>query len=349
MMRCSPREYTLLFLIPIFLIAKPLALQAEDYSAIRKANEDSIVYVHSKKSRKDGQGVQEHSYGTGFIIEDTGHVMTASHVILEEDEEHVVETFGSIRSRYSHPLRLELVKRDNVDVAIAMFPDVGQKWKPVQFGDSKNIPKDAPLYTLGFPLNSDLASATGILSSKFGPRGQWQTTLPIDRGNSGGPIFDLNGKVVAIASGGNDAAKAITYAIPEFYVTGLRLASAKFDPTIGFTKIVEPFDPNANTISKKFTFYRAVDHDGEESPTEDFCLPDGYQISSVRERVTTINGSGTRLISAAPSRNASNCVTLKAFIKGSGVVRFGPIIVDHKGRGWLGAEIDVEGKQIPRP
>lgn len=349
MMRCSPREYALLFLVPILLIVPPLPLQAEDYSAIRKANEDSIVYIHSKKIRKDGQGVPENSYGTGFIIEDTGHLMTSSHVILEEDEDHVVETSGRVRSRYSNPFRLELVKRDNVDVAIAMFPDVGQKWQPVRFGNSKNVPKDAPLYTLGFPLNSDLASATGILSSKFGPKGQWQTTLPIDRGNSGGPIFDLTGKVVAIASGGNDVARAITYAIPEFYVTGLRLVSAKADPTMVFTKIVEPSDPNANSISKKFTFYRAVDHEGEESSTEEFCLPDGYKVSSVREHVTTINGSGTRLISVAPSQNTSNCVTLKAFIKGSGVVRFGPIIVDHKGRGWLGAEIDVEGRQTSRP
>ena len=189
----------------------------------------------------------------------------------------------------------------------------------------------------------------GILSSKFGPKGLWQTTILLNRGNSGGPIFDLNGKVVAIASGGNDAATGITYAIPEFYVTGLRLASATLDPSVGFHAEAQPPDQNTNTISKKFAFYRAVDHEGEESPSEDFCLSDGYKVVSARQNITTINGSGTKLLSVSPSQNASNCVTLKAFIKGSGVVKIGPIIVDHKGRGWLGAEIDVTGEKISSP
>lgn len=104
MTRCSRKVYTLAFILPILFLGEPFTALAEDYSAIRKANEDAIVYIHSKKSRKDGQGVPENSYGTGFIIAESGHLMTASHVILEEDNDHVVETQGRVRSKYALPL-----------------------------------------------------------------------------------------------------------------------------------------------------------------------------------------------------------------------------------------------------
>lgn len=346
-MKSRPAQwFAVVALFPILAGIQPSLVHAEDYSAIRKANEDAVVYIESKRIRKDGQGIPETSHGTGFIIAESGHVMTASHVILEEDAEHVVETEGRIRSRYAPAYKLELVKRDNVDIAIAMFPDVGIQWKTVYFGNSKTVPKDAPLYTLGFPVGADLSSATGILSSKFGPKGLWQTTISLNRGNSGGPIFDLNGKVVAIASAGNESAAGITYAIPEFYVMGLRLAAATADSAGNLYAGGQSRELDDDKISKKFAFYRAVDHEGEESLSETFCLPQGYKVTSVTPSITTQNGPGTKLIAATPDARSTNCAEVSAFVKGSGVVKIGPIVVDHKGRGWLGANIEVRGEKL---
>ena len=48
---------------------------------LRKANEDKVVYIESIKTRKDGTGAKEKRFGTGFVLSEEGHILTASHVI----------------------------------------------------------------------------------------------------------------------------------------------------------------------------------------------------------------------------------------------------------------------------
>src|ERR1700693_3867203 len=78
----------------------PEQARAYDFSAVRAKYEKSIIYIHSKRIRKDGSGVAENSYGTGFVVSPEGHVMTASHVVLQEDENTTVETTGAIKSKH---------------------------------------------------------------------------------------------------------------------------------------------------------------------------------------------------------------------------------------------------------
>jgi hypothetical protein len=318
-----------------------------DYTRIRAANENSIVFIHSKRTRKDGVGAPDESHGTGFIISQLGYVLTASHVILKADALTVVETEGTIRSRHNPKYKLELVKRDDdIDAALLLFPDIGVNWKSVEFGDSRGVPKDAPLYALGFPGNLDLAPATGILSNRFGPKGNWQTTLGINRGQSGGPVFDLNAKVVAIAAAGIDVYQGVTFAIPEAHVFGLRQLAAA--PPAGGTQFVQSPTTPEILARQRFVFYRAVDHEAQTSAKELYCLPREYLIHNFGYHVTTQNGPETKLVSVGPDQTAKNCVAVEAFIKGAGVTKVGPITVDHKGRGWLGVEVNVEGKKVVR-
>jgi len=86
--------------------------------------------------------------------------------------------------------------------------------------------EDARLYTLGFPAKmigqtEAMSSAEGMLSNVHGPGGLWQTTLPLNRGNSGGPVFDYSGQVVAVAVGGFDDAHLITFVRPTYQLIGL--------------------------------------------------------------------------------------------------------------------------------
>lgn len=324
---------------------------AQDFAAIRKATEDSVVFVHSTRKNKDGTGISENSYGTGFVISRDGHIVTASHVILRPDDRTIVENKAAVRSRHAQFYKLELVKRDDdVDVALLMLPDVGVRWRPVKRGNSKSVPKDALLYTLGFPGSSDLSPATGILSNKFGPRGIWQTTLPINPGNSGGPVFDINGKLIAIASGGNDALQQVTYAIPEAYAEGLiqlAYAHAAVSTEIKWAINVTP-DLSAKAAVAKFTFYGAVDHDASTVAAEVFCLPSGYSVDKARYAVAAQAGLGALEPIISKDRNKDNCVRVSAFIQGAGVSKIGPIVVDHNGRGWLGVDMVLEGKKAGR-
>jgi S1-C subfamily serine protease len=336
------KAHIVLALSASILIGPSWSARAQDTTKLRLENENSTVFIHSRRIKKDGTGVPENSYGAGFIVSELGHVLTARHVILKPDAQSIVETVGSIRSRHGQKYPLELVKPDDdIDVALLVFPDVGIEWKPVKFGDSNAVPKDGPLYALGFPGTFDLTPASGILSNRYGPHGIWQTTLPINRGHSGGPVFDLTGKVVAIASAGSDEYQAITFAIPERHARGvIQMAATVRFTDVALTSLSVPL-VDKQPLLQKFTFYRAVDHEAQTQAREPYCVPEGYRITDVKPQITTQNGSETRLVSISPDPNKRNCVTLSAFIKGSGVDRVGPIVVNYKGRGWLGVDVLV--------
>jgi hypothetical protein len=331
----------LLALVLMAVAPTSLDVHAQDTTKIRLENEDSTVFIHSRRVRKDGTGIAENSYGAGFIVSEFGHVITARHVILKPDPQTIVETVGSIRSRHNQKYPLEVVRPDDdIDTALLVFPDVGIQWKPVKMGDSRAVPKDGPLYALGFPGTFDLTPATGILSNRFGPHGIWQTTLQINRGHSGGPVFDLTGKVVAVASAGSDEYQAITFAIPEAYFRGLiQMASTIHYTDIAYTSLSSAVQKDP--ISQKFTFYRAVDHEGHATPQVPFCVPEGYRVTDMKSVITTKNGPGTDLVSVTPDKGKRNCVVVSAKINGAGVDKFGDIIVNHRGRGWLGVDLTV--------
>jgi len=339
--RVSGFQIGAIFAVALLIDHIPTPALAQDYSSIRRATEDSVVFVHSKRNRKDGTGVLENSYGTGFVISPDGYVITASHVVFKEDKQFVVETTGAIRSRHNQAYKLEPVKRDeDVDGILMLFPDVGIQWKPVTRGNSRDVQKDAPLYALGFPGVRDLSPATGVLSNKFGPKGTWQTTLAINRGQSGGPIFDTRGSLVAVSAAGSDEQQLVTFAIPEAYLRGLlQLAMAKAwanDTT--FAK----FAPGNDMVSTKFTFYQAVDHQAQSSTREEFCLPPQYSISMIKPSITTQSGPETRVLGVVRDPLRNNCVTVDAFIKGAGVKKRGTTVIDYGGRGWLGMEVFLD-------
>jgi formylglycine-generating enzyme required for sulfatase activity len=81
-------------------------------------------------------------------------------------------------------------------------------------GSSSSVQDDAPVFVLGFPRQADLSSGDGIVRNRFAKAGRFQTTLPINFGDSGAPVFDRSGTVIGMAEGGQEDANLITYIIP---------------------------------------------------------------------------------------------------------------------------------------
>jgi hypothetical protein len=287
--------------------------------------------------------VPETFEGTGFIISEAGYVITASHVVPKTDQNTAVITTGAVRSRHGQAVTLEPVRRDDeVDVLMLMFPDVGTKWKPVKFGNSKTVPIEAELIALGFPSNLDLSSANGRLSSKFSRQGRWQTTMPINPGNSGGPIFDITGKVVAIAVSGDTSKQGVTFAIPESYAGGLIQMASLTVPA--FFTSVDRLKYNEKFVSVDHLFYKTVDHSARVPVNEKYCLPEEYVIATARYEVASFEGSETKVESIIVDPQNKNCALLRGVIQGSGTKQIGPITVDQFGRGGLGVKVMIEGK-----
>jgi serine protease Do len=137
------------------------------------------------------------SLGSGFVIEAEGIVVTNNHVIADADEITVVFNDGS-------KLKAELIGRDpKTDLAVLRVkPD--KPLKAVKFGNSEKLRLGEWVIAIGNPFSLGGSVTAGIVSARnrdinSGPYDNYiQTDAAINRGNSGGPLFNLNGEVVGV-------------------------------------------------------------------------------------------------------------------------------------------------------
>jgi serine protease Do len=152
----------------------------------------------------DGQPVtrQATSLGSGFIIDESGLIVTNNHVITGRGDQPVDEIMVTLSDRREFKARV--VGRDPLtDVALIKI-DAPQPLPFVRFGDSRSIRVGDWALAIGNPFGLGGTVTAGIVSAKgrnIGA-GQYdrylQTDASINQGNSGGPLFDLAGNVVGI-------------------------------------------------------------------------------------------------------------------------------------------------------
>lgn len=165
------------------------------------------------------------SLGSGFVIDaEKGFIVTNNHVIADADEIEVNFNDGS-------KLKAELVGKDiKTDLAILKVDPSKHKLKAVQFGNSEKARIGDWVLAIGNPFGLGGTVTAGIISARkrdinSGPYDDFiQTDAAINRGNSGGPLFDMDGKVIGIntaiisPSGGSIG---IGFAIPAEMAVGV--------------------------------------------------------------------------------------------------------------------------------
>ena len=137
------------------------------------------------------------SLGSGFVIDAAGIVVTNNHVIAEADEITVILNDGT-------RLKAELIGKDQkTDLALLRVkPD--KPLKAVKFGDSERLRLGEWVIAIGNPFSLGGTVTAGIVSARnrdinSGPYDNYiQTDASINRGNSGGPLFNLEGEVVGV-------------------------------------------------------------------------------------------------------------------------------------------------------
>src|SRR3954470_3656612 len=137
------------------------------------------------------------SLGSGFIIDTAGVVVTNNHVIADADEINVILNDGT-------KIKADLVGVDKkTDLAVLKFKPP----KPliaVKFGDSEKLRLGEWVIAIGNPFSLGGSVTAGIVSARNrdisqGPYDSYiQTDASINRGNSGGPLFNLEGEVVGV-------------------------------------------------------------------------------------------------------------------------------------------------------
>lgn len=140
---------------------------------------------------------RSNSLGSGFIIDPSGIVVTNNHVIGDADEISVILADGS-------KLKAEVVGKDaKVDMAVLRVKS-DKPLPSVKFGDSDKSRIGDWVIAIGNPFGLGTSVSAGIVSARnrnisSGPYDTYiQTDAAINKGNSGGPLFDMNGDVIGI-------------------------------------------------------------------------------------------------------------------------------------------------------
>ena len=184
------------------------------------------------KNRRGGGGgprsgdLQPHktnSLGSGFIIDTSGIVVTNNHVIADADEINVILNDGT-------KIKADLVGVDKkTDLAVLKFKPP-HPLTAVKFGDSDKLRLGEWVIAIGNPFSLGGTVTAGIVSARNrdisnGPYDNYiQTDAAINRGNSGGPLFNLDGEVIGVntliisPTGGSIG---IGFAVPSKTVAGV--------------------------------------------------------------------------------------------------------------------------------
>jgi len=196
------------------------------------------------------------SLGSGFVIDEAGLVVTNNHVIAEADEVTVVFNDGS-------RLKAEVMGRDQKTDLALLKVKPEKPLKAVKFGDSDRLRLGEWVIAIGNPFSLGGSVSAGIVSARnrdinSGPYDNYiQTDAAINRGNSGGPLFNLNGEVIGVntaiisPSGGSIG---IGFAVPSKTVVGVIDQLREFGETrrgwLG-VRIQEVTDDIAETLGLK--------------------------------------------------------------------------------------------------
>ena len=153
--------------------------------------------------------------GSGFIIDEKGIVVTNNHVI--QDAEDII-----IRVNGDKEFKAKVLGSDPLsDIAVLQL-DTKEKFTPVKFGDSDKARIGDWVIAIGNPFGLGGTVTSGIISARNRSIGlsryedYIQTDASINSGNSGGPLFDMNGDVIGINTAilGRSGSIGIGFSIP---------------------------------------------------------------------------------------------------------------------------------------
>jgi S1-C subfamily serine protease len=210
---------------PINVIPK-FTTNPDDYSfyAVNKVTASDFIDKHKSTNYM--------SYGTGVFVSKDGFIITAS---------HVVQNASSIKILTQHGIEVANVVKIDPDADVALLKCDGQ-FQAVPIKSSESVKLGQSVFTLGFPdiqLQGVSPKMTrGEISSQNGaqddPR-DWQISVPVQPGNSGGPLFDSDGNVVGLvvaklnalntAKISGELPENVNYAVKSAYVLPLFDAS----------------------------------------------------------------------------------------------------------------------------
>jgi putative serine protease PepD len=193
---------------------EPVAQTTTTISAVYKRVKDAVVEVQTSTTAQGG------ATGSGFVIDEEGHIVT---------NQHVVDGAQSVTVRFSDGTEDEatVVGTDpSTDIAVLDVDRPSSQLTPVSFASEGSLQVGDSVIAIGSPFGLEGTLTSGVISALgreikspngFTIENVVQTDAALNHGNSGGPVLDMQGRVVGVAaqiaseSGGSDG---IGYAVP---------------------------------------------------------------------------------------------------------------------------------------
>src|SRR5262245_14928057 len=192
----------------------------DEASAQEIARRVSPAVVLIKGAAQDGSDVS----GTGFVVDESGTIVTNLHVIEGLSHGAVRMPSGDIYDRFT-------VQGFDERKDIAIIQVAGFGLPKVDLGDSDDLEPGQPVLLFGNPLGLEGSISEGIISAirrlKAGYR-VIQTDAAANPGNSGGPLIDSKGKAVGILSFMRVEGENLNFAVPINYARGMLAEMGSF-------------------------------------------------------------------------------------------------------------------------
>ncbi|MDX6589787.1 MAG: hypothetical protein QOI84_1061 [Solirubrobacterales bacterium] len=195
------------------------------FNAVQVYRQASPGVVTIRSVFAGGEGAAE---GSGFVLNDSGEIVTNAHVVTDESSgsrRPAKEVFVEFSNR--NVVDAQIVGFDPfADVALLRVDPNGFKLHPLQLGSDADLQVGQSVAAIGSPFGEQQSLSVGVISAtdrsvrsltQFQIEGAIQTDASINPGNSGGPLLDAGARVVGInqqietSSGANDG---VGFAVP---------------------------------------------------------------------------------------------------------------------------------------
>jgi hypothetical protein len=181
-------------------------------------NQNAVVYI-AVSCEDPHTGAISEPKGTGFIIDESGYIITAFHVISCWDQNSKVtfqrkEIAAHLGSPAEPARPAQIVRSDEqADIALLMLQGAPRQYPALKICSLRNPPAGMPFLAAGFPEGMDYQPVEGMIGNLVAAGGGWSATAPFAPGMSGGPVT-YKGSVVGLIKGGVKDVIAVNTIIP---------------------------------------------------------------------------------------------------------------------------------------
>lgn len=266
--------------------------------SIFRSSSPGVVHISARETVSEPfeKHTLEASTGTGFVLDKTGHILTAFHVVKDKDE---IVVGLSDQSKFTARL---VGTAPQLDIALLQIDAPEDKLFSLPLGRSDSLQVGQKVMAIGNPMGLHNTLTVGVISALQRTLGDSaselsdayiQTDAAVNPGNSGGPLLNSSGEVIGINDAKIQEAQGLSFAIPidlaRAVIPDLILMGHPYRPVLGFSGSgISPDLAKLFGLPVQQGFL--VEEVLPESPAFQVGLRAGKRVVVVGEKTYTIGG-----------------------------------------------------------